>query len=213
MNIMQDIPFPQNVFAELGIGSAELPKDAEATLYYVLYSECRQKDADILLMRYRDNIPLKEIGSSYLLSPARVHSLTADTIQKLKNEKNMNLLRKGVKKYIAEEKERAYQLGLGEYQKTFQKQKEKERTYEDKYNDSIEKLNLMPRTYNALLDNELNFNGIRMISKVGDIIAVGSKGILQVKGIGMKGFDEIAEILVKDYGEDPRKWRWRRYRD
>ena len=39
MNIIQDMPFPLNVFAELGIGSAELPKDAEATLYYVLYSE------------------------------------------------------------------------------------------------------------------------------------------------------------------------------
>ncbi len=213
MNIIQDMPFPLNVFAELGIGSAELPKDAEATLYYVLYSECRQRDADILLMRYRDNISLKDIGSSYLLSPARVHSLTNETLQKLKKEENINLLCKGVKKYIAEEKEKSYQFGLGKYQKNFQQQKEEERIYEDKYNDSIEKLNLMPRTYNALLDNEINFNGIRMISKVGDIIAIGGKGILQVKGIGMKGFDEIAEILVKEYDEDPRKWRWRRYRE
>lgn len=211
MNIIHDIPFPQNVFAELGIGSAELPEDAEATLYYVLYSECRHKDADILMMRYRDKIPLKEIGSSYLLSPARVHTLTTEAIQKLKNEKNMKLLCKGVKRYIVEEKEMSYQLGLGEYQKVFQK--ESERVYEDKYNDSIEKLNLPPRTYNALLDNEKNINGIRMIAKVGDIIAVGSKGLLQVKGIGMKGFDEIAEILINDYGEDPRRWRWRRYRD
>ncbi len=213
MNIIQDIPFPHNVFTEIGIGSAELPKDAEATLYYLLYSEFRQKEADIMLMRYRDNIPLKEIGDSYLLSPARVHSITTTIISKMKSQRNMNLLCKGIMKYIAEEREKSYQLGMGDYQKAFRKGQEQLRTYEDKYNDSIEEMHLMPRTYNALLDNEINFNGIRMIAKVGDIISIGSKGLLQVKGIGMKGFDEIVEVLTTKYGEDPRKWRWRRYRD
>lgn len=212
MSSKREVPFPYNLFNDLGIGNAEMPKDAEATLYYVLYSRCSKREADITMMRYRDDIGIQEIADAYLLTGERIHTIVQSVITRLKKEEILNLLVKGVGMYIAEQQEKFRHIGRGEYSEVIQK--EPEHNYEKPaYNDPIEKMDLPERTYNALLDNKKRINGIRQISKVGDIIVIGSKGLTQVEGIGMKSFNIIADVLVRDYGEDRKRWRWRRYYD
>ena len=158
-------------------------------------------------MRYRGEITLKDIADAYLLTPERVHSIILNVKEKLQEEKNRNLLLKGVREYIEEEKIKSYHIGKGEYKANI---KHCKNYSQPSYNDSVESLNLPERVYSALLENQTRINGILKISTVGDIITVGSRGIAKVRGIGSKGYRKIAEVLVRDYGEDPDEWRYKR---
>lgn len=201
--------FPYNLLEEIGISKDELPEDAEATLYYAMFgNDKNRRSAEITLMRYRDCLTLQEIADAYLLSPERINKIISVFIQKMQTENNLQLLKKGMHRFIREEKKKSFYFGKGEIEKT----KETEVvTYENKYNDSVCNLDISERAKNPLFCNQTRINGILKVTTVGDIIALGSDGLMRVNRIGRKSFEEIADILVKNYGENPDNWHWKTY--
>ena len=92
-----------------------------------------------------------------------------------------------------------------------QEKKRKQSVYENRYNDSVKELNISKKAKNALLGNDTRINGILEISTVGDIIALGSDGLMRVNRIGKELFQEITEVLINEYGENPDSWCWKTY--
>ncbi len=202
--------FPYNLLEEIGISKDESPKDAEATLYYAMFSnEKNKRSAEITLMRYHDCLTLQEIADAYLLSLERINAIISNFIQKMQTEDTLLLLKKGMHEFIEEEKKRSFYFGKGEIAKA--RGKHKHYKYENKYNDSVHKLDISARAKNALLYNDTRINGILRITTVGDIIALGSDGLMRVKRIGRESFQEITDVLVKEYGENPDNWQWKTY--
>lgn len=202
--------FPYNLLEEIGVSKDESPEDAEATLYYAMFRNDRnRRSAEITLMRYRDCLTLQEIADAYLLSPERIKKIISVFIQKMQTENNLQLLKKGMHELIEEEKKKSFNFGKGQLQG---RKKTGNIVYvENKYNDSVCNLDISGKAKNALLCNETRINGILKVTTVGDIIALGSDGLMRVNRIGRKSFQEIADILVNKYGENPDSWRWKTY--
>lgn len=202
--------FPYNLLSEIGISKEESPKDAEATLYYAMFSnEKNKRSAEITLMRYRDCLTLQEIADVYLLSLERINAIISGFIRKMRAEDTLKLLQKGMREFIEEEKMESFYFGKGEIEKA--RKKRNQSVYENRYNDSVKELNISRKAKNALLGNDTRINGILEISTVGDIIALGSDGLMRVNRIGKKMFQEIADVLVNEYRENPDSWRWKTY--
>lgn len=202
--------FPYNLLKEIGIPENRVPEDAEATLYYALFrNDKNRRSAELTLLRYRDHLTLQEIADAYFLSPERVKAIIGNFIRKMQTEKNLQLLEKGMHGFVEDEKMKSYYFGKGEMEKA--RGKQKRRVYENRYNDSVDSLDISEKAKNALFNNDTKINGILMVSTVGDIIALGSDGLMRVNRIGKDLFQEIADVLVQKYGENPDDWRWKTY--
>lgn len=174
--------FPYNLLKEIGISDEELPEDTEATLYYAMFRNSKnRRSAEITLMRYHDCLTLHEIADVYPLSPERIKKIISDFIRKMQTEDTLRLLREGMHKFIEQEKKKSFDFGKGKIKKV---QGENNHKYEGKYNDSVHNLDISKKARNALLENDTRINGILKISVVGDIIVLGSDGLMRSVSAG-----------------------------
>lgn len=218
--------FPNNLFIDLGVTPpTEQPVDLYPTLLYVLNSVTSERNALIVLYRYKDLMTFESIGSEFDLTRQRTQMIVQDILERMKG-KYAEMLMKGMTKYMDDTLIARIESILPS---AIEAEKEElvRKTYTEAYNIGfkdgtgdvtamqkplemvrVNVLDLSTRAYNALARNS--------VYTLGEIVKMGDK-IMTLTNFGKGCFYEIADIL-ESYGVDvaktfPRavkKFEWRK---
>jgi len=109
--------YPENAYRVI-LGETEhpdIPSDAEETLEYVMGILTR-KEAEMFMLRFKDEMTCAAIGEKYGLKKERVHFIISKAIRKLHHRSQIEILSVGREAYLnlvvaakEEEKKQYYQ--------------------------------------------------------------------------------------------------------
>lgn len=190
------------VFGETGYLS--LPSDAEDTLDYVLET-LTQREADMFMLKFRDEMTYAEIGEIYGLTRERIRQLLVKVERKMRHPSRSKILQMGREAYLNavvaenEEKKRLYIERITALEGLIQTQDAEIAEYRDKLYSldkqcmSIEVLDLSVRAWNCLtragittIKDILDFEDLRKVRNLG------WKCIQEIQG-KLKAFGIISE--------------------
>ena len=93
--------YPKNLLNEVGVNvDTQSVEDFVPTLHYVLENKLGKRGAQIIIMRFRDNKTLEEIGAKFDLTRQRVNVIVADSIAELRSADAIGMLTYGIKGYM-----------------------------------------------------------------------------------------------------------------
>ena len=197
--------YPYNLFDAIKNGRPhiqlpdEVTEDNERGLWFAM-SYLKEREKEIVIMRYKDGMTLKDIGDKYGIIGERVRQILTHAIRTLAAPKLVVMINRGPQGYIeyAVEKrvnqkaeilaDEAYKKGYREgYADGENKIKEKLPTMISGSNIPIEELDITVRPYNCLksIGAETVF----------DILQFTEDDIKSIKNLGKKSSIEIAKAL------------------
>ncbi len=188
--------FPQNILGEINFDAEYMTDDTIPTLYYLL-CQIDPDHVDMVILFYKFNETYGTISEKYNLSRERVRQIISTVVEKLTTGYYSEVLKIGIKKYYENKVSNAEEIV--EMRRCNDRMKKIELTK----NDWLDSLNISSRTYFAL-----KRAGINTIS---DVLSYGRDNLIRIEGFGLKGYQEIVEVLVKNYGEDPYDWKYVKY--
>lgn len=203
------LPWPTNAAEVIGLDINNLPIDFESSLLYAL-TLCPEKNAQMFLLRYRENKTCKEIGNYFGISDSRVSELIKYVSRRLMHSSQSKYLIHGITTCLKKEYEKGREQGYREgFSKGFISGTEtqielhqqdcngcKERRDLDiqAENLSIDALGLSTHTYNALRRAR--------IETVGDILRLDKDQLLNVPHFGKMAFAEVLQKMAL-FGFEP----------
>ena len=146
--------------------------DISAGLEYAL-SSLAEREQEIIRMRYKEHLPLREIGIAIGVTTERIRSLSDKILRKLREPQRLGYIKYGKCGYEA---------------LIAQREEEKRNAKVDsQLQMTLEELDLTVRSFNCLK--------VRGCDTVGDIAALTEDEIIKTKNLGKKSMIEIAEAL------------------
>jgi len=121
--------YPENVYCVI-FGETEypnMPPDAEETLEYLM-GTLTQREAEMLMFNYKDEMTYVEIGEKYGFSKERVRQIISKAIRKLRHHSRSKILSMGREAYLklvvtaSEEEKGRYYERISELEALIRKQ-------------------------------------------------------------------------------------------
>ena len=199
--------YPENVYRDV-LGEAafqNLPPDAEETLEYLM-STLLQPEADLFMLRYRDNMTYAKVSTSYGgLSGERARQIIAKALRKLRHPSRSKILLMGREAYLQsvaaenEEKKKQYNERIAQLEELIQKQDTEITELQKKLldlNNQVQPANDVLSACIACLDlsarswNALTRAGIKTVKDILDF-----DDLFKVPNLGRVSVQEIQEKL------------------
>lgn len=201
MNKTESKPvYPENAYCAIFCreGFSDTPPDAEETLEHAM-GTLTPREADMFMLRYRDEMTYAEIGDKYVLTKVRAQQIIARALRKLRYPSRSKMLVMGLETYLSsvvaanEEKKKQYKARITELEALIQKQDLEIEAYQDKLftlneragydvlHMSINDLNLSVRSWNCL--NRAGLKTVKDILDFGDLSRVRNMGRLSVQEV------------------------------
>ena len=188
--------FPKNLLDKINFNAEYMTDDTIPTLYYLL-CQIDPDHVDMVILFYKFNETYGSISAKYNLSRERVRQIISTITEKLAKEYYLEVLKTGIKKYYENKVTKAEEIV------EMRRCNDRSVKIELTKNEWLDSLNISSRTYFAL-----KRAGINTIS---DVLAYGRDELIKIEGFGLKGYQEIVDVLVKKYGEDPYDWKYVKY--
>ena len=206
MENVKKYPYPINLFEAIKDkrGKIELPEeitpDIERGIMLALY-HLDERTSDMITLRYKDNLPLVEIGKKYSFTGNRARQIISRGIRELAKKPMLQMLQLGHKGYVefivnqlAQIKTEAiahsaYKQGYDDgYADGYEQREKKEKELSDFLNISIQELDLSQRSTKGLKHAGLE--------TVADLLKyTDAKEIKGIRNLGVKSLSEIARKL------------------
>lgn len=164
----------------------EPPEDVEETVSFLL-SCLRDREEEILSLRYQEGKSLSDIAEQFGLTKERIRQVEKEALNRMARGRSGEILKNGVQKSIREETERAQRMA--QLAKNEMERKEAILTAAD---EPIVNLDLSVRAYNCLARN-----GIKTGKEA--IQYDESVGLMKLRNCGKGTYDEIIKKLAR-YG-------------
>lgn len=202
-----ETPYPQNLFNAIKDGRPhiELPEemsDENDRGLILALSYLKEREREIVLMRFLEGKTLREIGDNFGIISERARQIINHAVRMLATPKYILMINKGPQRYIeavvekraslkAEmELEAAYNRGYQQgYKDGKEQEKEKIPDMIAGSNIPIEQLDLTVRPYNCLKSI-----GAKTVF---DLLQLTDEDIINIKNLGKKSRIEIAKALQK----------------
>lgn len=209
-------PYPINLFEAIKDrrGKIELPEevtpDIERGIMLAL-SHLDERAADMVMLRYKDNLSLVEIGEKYSFTGNRARQIISRAVRELAKKPMLQMIQLGHKGYVefivnrlAEVKTEvislnAYNRGYEDgYADGYEQREKKEKELSELLDISIQDLDLSLRSTKGLKNAE--------IETIADLLKfTDAKEIKGIRNLGVKSLSEIARKL-NDLGCINRAW-------
>lgn len=180
-----ELKYPQNLVYDV-LGKTSDAPDIDASVEYILTARLTEREKSMLKMRYKDLMTYNEISKKWDLTANRIIQIIHKAQRKLKHPKYSKYLTLGVVGIIAECKIKT----------NAERSQNQTKVLAVEY--PIQELDLSIRTTQCLLRAGLK--------TAGDILNLGANGLMEVRNLGKKSYDEIVDKL-EELGFDVRKYR------
>lgn len=206
MENVKKYPYPINLFEAIKDrrDKIELPEevtpDIERGIMLAL-SHLDERAADMIMLRYKDNLSLVEIGEKYSLTGNRARQIISRAVRELAKKPMLQMIQLGHKGYVefivnrlAEIKTEviahdAYNKGYEEgYADGYEQREKKEKELSDLLNISVQELDLSLRSRKGL-----KYAGIETVADL--LKFTDAKEIKGIRNLGVKSLSEIARKL------------------
>lgn len=184
---IEDCPYDELTFS--------VTEDTYLGIYYAI-SLLKDREEDIMLLRYREGWTRNKIGVNYGITGSRVGVIEEDCLEKLRHPTRLCYIRDGLvgtfRSRMKNEYERGYERGRNVGYKQGVEDARNQKLREDIDADitctPLTHLNLSTRTFNCLHR--------RQCETVGDFAHWEDDEILRTRNLGAKGIREIANALL-----------------
>lgn len=180
-----ELKYPQNLVYDV-LGKTSDAPDIDASVEYILTARLTEREKSMLKMRYKDLMTYDEISKKYNLTANRIVQIIHKAQRKLKHPKHSKYLTLGVVGIMAECKIKT----------NAERSQNQTKVLATEY--PIQELDLSIRTSQCLLRAGLK--------TAGDILNLGANGLIEVRNIGKRSYDEIVDKL-EELGFDVRNYR------
>lgn len=208
MENVKKYPYPINLFEAIKDkrDKIELPEeitpDIERGLMLAL-SHLDERAADMIMLRYKDNLSLVEIGEKYSFTGNRARQIISRTVRELAKKPMLQMIQLGHKGYVefivnrlAEVKTEvislnAYNRGYEDgYADGYEHREKKEKEISELLDISVQDLDLSLRSTKGL--KNAGIETIADLLKFNDVIE-----IKRIRNLGVKSLSEIARKLIE----------------
>ena len=204
---MKNADYPRNIIKELsGFTVAEIPENFFDRFYRLLNDALTEREKEMLVMYYSTDKTFAEIGQQYGLSEQRVQKIIKKAIQKVRVqvEWNLNFFRmlesKENKNRFAYESER-FKWNTEGYEAGY-----KQGYYNAMQGKETKRVTIAEMGLSTYTENALKRSGIEDLSQ---LIAAGQDKVKNIRNIGKKSFEEIADVLIQEYDQSVLDWKWK----
>ena len=195
--------YPGNLLIALAkFGNREplktLPADWEVSLEYVITNGLTEREAGIVKLRYQQGMTYDSIGKVYGVTRERVRQIDAKALRKLRHPSRWRYIQYGINGVVDSIKETAFQEGYQRgiqfgYKKAIADAKANSVNHLEYGDLKLEDLDLSVRSFNCMYRA-----GVKCAV---DIVDMGYRGLVLVRGFGKRSYDEVIEKLAQ-FGYD-----------
>ena len=192
--------YPQNLLdAIAGEWEEEIPADFPQTLAYVLAGLTEREQA-VVEMRFKQCMTYEQTGREFNATRERIRQIEAKALRKLRHPSRLNLIKRGIRGWVADVREQGRQETISEELKLVKDSVIKianalkidltsvsKATTENPTGVAIEDLCLSVRSYNVLRSAGYN--------KLEDVSKHSFDELLQLRNMGRKSAMEILKVL------------------
>lgn len=194
--------YPQNLLDAITDEWVEpLPTDFNQTLAYVLAGLTEREQA-VIEMYFKHNMTYEQIGREFNVTRERIRQIEAKALRKLRHPSRLQLIKKGVRDWVASAREEGRQENINAELKTaidsiveIAKKLEIDLSTRDIMppvkDIPIEHLDLSVRSYNVL--KRAGYNTLESVCELS------MNDFLRLRNIGKKSAEEILE-KIKEHG-------------
>lgn len=147
----KNLKYPDNLIAVL-FGTeflTNMPSDCDIALEYIMRS-LSDKEYRVMIMRYKDNMTLKDISTEFDVSRERIRQIDAKAIRKLRNRNRSKFIKMGMSGYVDFLLEETRAECKRECENNFNKEKGLDSALDESEKSSVELIELTIRNLNLL---------------------------------------------------------------
>lgn len=200
MKTENSIALMQKVFGEGVFTDMEIASDWEATLAYCMKRYLTEREYQVMVYRYEENLTFREIGEKFSIGAERTRQIEAKAFRKLKN-KGYLLIPKGLHQFIEDEVNKRLEYYISQMNKYAQDYEKLKSLYDGQSPRDIRNtrnlmIPIMDLDFTVRTTNCLRRAGIQT---VGDLIQKRENDLKVISNLGSRCLDEI-KVKLSELG-------------